>query len=102
MDRKTENQLMAQHCDMVRQRLDSENLSILELRLRGDETRKRIQDDGLSTDAREMARAEFNLINAMIHRDMPPAETPREMVDRLRSEGRAEAAEGSHPIGCRG
>jgi hypothetical protein len=86
----TEREL-GEHLDVVRKRIESEGLSRLELKLRYKELVQEHQDDELDAEARELARAESELVRQMIHESAPPQPTPAELVERMKTENPAAA-----------
>ncbi|TCO77148.1 hypothetical protein [Chromatocurvus halotolerans] len=80
-----------EHLSIVRQRIESEGLSRLELKLRYRQLVEEHQDSGLTDDARELARAESELVREIIHESTPPQPTPAEVVERLKHENPAAA-----------
>jgi len=88
-----ENDLLTAHLEKVKSRIQAEDLSMLELRLRVTETRTRMADEGLSGEARAMATAEAEMLGRLVEEAAPPPETPVELLARLRESGQVDKAD---------
>lgn len=97
------NRDLEAHLEKVRQRLEREDLSALELRQRHEQKYREIADGSLSETQLKIAQAEADLIVGMARESSAPAPTPQEVLQDFRDRGlHLEAENLEHSISISG
>jgi hypothetical protein len=82
-DKMRYNQELQDHLALVRERIEDENLSVMELRLKARALVSETQDTDLLDEERELAQAELGLVNEMVDSMAAPEATPEEVAAEL-------------------